>query len=201
MPTLSGRIRARFYTVGVVEKVKRTVEMPGDVILGLPSSGLHSNGFSLARKVFLEKTGLYLGENIEELDGKLGDVLLEPTRIYVSLIKKILNTCKVKGLAHITGGGLTENIPRVLPENCQGVIYKDSWPVLPVFTMLQKLGEISPEEMYRTFNMGIGMVLILEPKEAEKVKDLCSQLNRRYLRNRVCASGQNMINFKEGKSL
>lgn len=192
------------FAVGVVEKseiINGSEIVPGDIILGLPSSGLHSNGFSLARKVFLEKAGLYLGENIEELGGKLGDVLLEPTRIYVSLIQKILNSCKVKGLAHITGGGLTENIPRVLPENCQGVICKDSWPVLPVFRMLERLGKISPEEMYRTFNMGIGMVLILEPKEAEKVKELCSQLKEEIYEIGYIVSGRKMINFKEGKSL
>lgn len=192
------------FAVGIVEKEKiinGSEIKTGDVILGLPSSGLHSNGFSLARKVFLEKAGLYLGENVQELDGKLGDVLLEPTRIYVSLIKRIMASCKINGMAHITGGGLTENIPRVLPENCQAVIDKGSWPVLPVFELLQKLGEIAQEEMYRTFNMGIGMVLILAQDDAEKVVNLCGQLGEAVYQIGYIAAGDKKVNFVEGNSL
>lgn len=192
------------FAVGVVERSKiidGSKIKPGDIILGLPSSGLHSNGFSLARKVFQEKAGLYLGENIEELDGKLGNVLLEPTRIYVKIIQKILSACEVKGMAHITGGGLTENIPRVLPDNCQAVIFKDSWPVLPVFKLLERLGRIAPEEMYRTFNMGIGMVLILDREEAEKAKECCKKLQEKVYEIGYIGPGEKAVSYKEGKGL
>jgi len=192
------------FVVGVVEKsqiIDGKEIRPGDVILGLPSSGLHSNGFSLARKVFLERAGYKLTENVAKLGGKLGDVLLEPTRIYVSLIKKILAAHKIKGLAHITGGGLTENIPRVLPDNCQAVIYQGSWPVLPVFTLLQELGGIAPEEMYRTFNMGIGMALILAEDEAAKVMDLCKELGEEIYQIGAIEPGEKIVTYSEGTGL
>lgn len=192
------------FVVGIVDKsqiIDGQAITPGDVILGLPASGLHSNGFSLARKVFLEKAGLKLQENIPELGGKLGEVLLEPTRIYVQLIKKVLANHKIKGLAHITGGGLTENIPRVLPENCQAVIKKGAWPILPVFNLLQKLGNISEEEMYRTFNMGMGMILVVDKDEAPKVMELCENLDEKIYQIGFIAAGEKKVAYEEGMNL
>ncbi|KJS84805.1 MAG: phosphoribosylaminoimidazole synthetase [Peptococcaceae bacterium BICA1-8] len=192
------------FVVGVVDKsqiIDGSKIKPGDVILGFPSSGLHSNGFSLVRKVFLERAGLSLDEHIEELEQKLGDALLEPTRIYVALMKKILELYKIKGLAHITGGGLTENIPRILPDNCQAKISQGSWPVLPVFKLLQKLGDIATEEMYRTFNMGIGMVVIMDSEEARKTVELCEQLGESIYQIGNISSGEKAVIYDEVKVL
>jgi len=157
------------FAVGVVEKNRiidgSRVER-GDVILGLSSSGLHSNGYSLVRRICLEKAGLKPTDRIDELDGAMiGQVLLEPTRIYVKPVVKLLGQYKVKkivhAMAHITGGGLVGNIPRVLPKNCNAVIHKGKWPVPPIFSYLQRTGPVEEEEMYRVFNMGIGYVLVV----------------------------------------
>lgn len=164
------------FAVGVVEK-KRIITNanvePGDVLLGVGSSGLHSNGFSLVRKVVFEKLGLSLDERIEELGGTVADVLLTPTRIYVRALRAALLAYKVKrvikAVAHITGGGLVENVPRVLPAGVGARITKGSWPVPKVFDFLQAAGGIADEEMLRVFNMGIGMVLVVSPYYAEAV--------------------------------
>jgi len=188
------------FVVGVVDKsqiIDGSKIKPGDVILGFPSSGLHSNGFSLVRKVFLERAGLSLEEHIEELGQKLGGALLEPTRIYVALMKRLLALYKIKGLAHITGGGLTENIPRILPDNCQAEIRQGSWPVLPVFKLMQKLGDIRAEEMYRTFNMGIGMVVIMDSEEAKKAVELCEQLGEPIFQIGSISSGEKAVIYQE----
>ncbi|KJS20881.1 MAG: phosphoribosylaminoimidazole synthetase [Clostridiaceae bacterium BRH_c20a] len=192
------------FVVGVVDKsqiIDGSKIKPGDVILGFPSSGLHSNGFSLVRKVLLERAGLSLDEYIKELGQKLGDALLEPTRIYVSLMRKIFDLYKVKGLAHITGGGLTENIPRILPDNCQAEINQNSWPVLPVFKLLQKLGDISTEEMYRTFNMGIGMVVIMDQEEAKEAVELCKKLGEPAYQIGFISSGEKAVIYEGAKVL
>jgi len=158
------------FCVGVAERYKivdGSATRPGDLVLGIASSGLHSNGFSLARKVVFETARLGVDSHVSELGRTAGEELLEPTRIYVRVIKDVLAHYRVKrvirGIAHITGGGLVENVPRILPADCQVVIRKNSWPVPPVFTWLQQLGRIDESEMYRVFNMGIGMVLIVGP--------------------------------------
>jgi len=157
------------FAVGVVER-KRIITgqtiRNGDVILGLASSGLHSNGYTLARNICFKQAKLKMSDVLDELDGAvLGDVLLEPTRIYVRPIVKLLSQYKVKrivhGMAHITGGGLPGNIPRVLPKDCNAVIKKSSWPKHKIFAFLQNVGPVEEEEMYRVFNMGIGFVLIV----------------------------------------
>ena len=165
------------FAVGVVEREKIITGKnirKGDVILGLASSGLHSNGFSLVRNVCFKKTNFKMTDTPDGLDGAvLGDVLLEPTRIYVRPIVKLLSQYKVKcvvhGMAHITGGGLVGNIPRVLPKDCNAVIRKSSWPKHKIFTFLQNAGPVKEEEMLRVFNMGIGFVLIVAEDFANSI--------------------------------
>lgn len=166
------------FAVGVVERKKiingRNVRK-GDVILGLGSSGLHSNGYTLARKICFNRAGLNMMDAVDELGGMvLGDVLLEPTRIYVRSVVKLLWQYKVKqvvhGMAHITGGGLVGNIPRVLPRDCDAAIKKSSWPRHGIFEFLQDKGPVEEAEMYRVFNMGIGFVLIVAEDFADSIK-------------------------------
>jgi len=165
------------FAVGVVERKKIITGKnirPGDYILGLASSGLHSNGYSLVRNICFKKAALKMTDTLAELDGAaLGDTLLEPTRIYVRPIVKLLSQYKVKkvvhGMAHITGGGLVGNIPRVLPKDCNTVIKKSSWPIPKIFTFLQKTGPVEEAEMFKVFNMGIGFVLIVAEDFADSI--------------------------------
>lgn len=158
------------FTVGIVDKSKiinGNSIAPGDTVIGLASSGVHSNGFSLVRKLLLEQQGYDLHDEIESLNGKLGDVLLEPTKIYVKPILALLEKVKVKGMAHITGGGFIENIPRVLPDHVNVDIEYGTWPILPIFQLMQEKGAISNKDMFTTFNMGIGMVIVVGQEEAQ----------------------------------
>ena len=145
----------------------------GNKIIGLTSSGLHSNGFSLVRKICFEEQGLTVDSSIDELGCTLGEELLRPTRIYVEPILKALRSYKINGLIHITGGGIVDNVPRVLPAGCKAVLDPDTWPLPPVFSYLGQKGGIPLTEMYRTFNMGIGMMAIVDDK---LVEDLLQQL-------------------------
>ncbi len=133
----------------------------GDKIIGLASSGLHSNGFSLVRKICFSDHGLKVEQHIEELECKLGDELLKPTRIYVQSILNVLKNYPLHGMVHNTGGGFIDNVPRILPKGYKALINEGTWPLLPIFPFLQRLGEVQPEEMYRTFNMGIGLLVIV----------------------------------------
>jgi len=172
------------FAVGIVERKKIITGQnirKGDVILGLGSSGLHSNGYSLVRNICFKKAGLKMTDTLDELDGTvLGDVLLEPTRIYVRPIVKLLSQYKVKkivhGMAHITGGGLVGNIPRVLPKNCDAVIKKSSWPKHKIFAFLQKQGPVEETELFKVFNMGIGFVLIVAEDFANSIAKKLSRL-------------------------
>ena len=159
------------YTTGVVEKSKLidgSKVATGDVLVGIASTGVHSNGFSLVRKI-VSDAGLSYQDSIPEFGGrKLGEVLLTPTRIYVKQVLDVIRNCDVHGVAHITGGGFDENIPRILKQG-QGIeIQEGSWEILPVFKCLEKWGSIPHREMFNIFNMGIGMVLALKADEAEK---------------------------------
>ena len=159
------------YTTGVVEKSKLidgSKVKAGDVLVGIASTGVHSNGFSLVRKI-VSDSGLAYTDEIPELGGKrLGDVLLTPTRIYVKQVLDVIRSCDVHGISHITGGGFDENIPRVLHEG-QGLEIKEgSWEILPIFRMLEKWGGVPHREMFNIFNMGIGMVIVLDASEADK---------------------------------
>jgi phosphoribosylformylglycinamidine cyclo-ligase len=160
------------FCVGAVERNKvltGAAIRPGDLLIGSASSGVHSNGFSLVRRIISEN-GWDLDENLPGEGGRtLGQMLLEPTRIYVRLLLPLIQRGLIKGLAHITGGGFLENIPRVLPGNCHAVVNTDSWQLPSVFAQLQAGGRIEPQEMARTFNCGIGMVLIIEPDKREAV--------------------------------
>lgn len=152
------------FVVGVVEKrkiPKPAAIVSGDVLIGLPSSGLHSNGFSLVRKVLLENKGLRLRNRVQGLGRTLGEELLEPTRIYAKTIQSLLRRHSIKGMAHITGGGVPGNLPRILPRGQGARIHRGSWPVPPVFELIQRLGRISQSEMDRTFNNGLGMILVV----------------------------------------
>jgi len=160
------------FAVGIVEKSKiidgREIK-EGDSVIGIASNGLHSNGFSLVRKVLFESNKYKIEDKVSSFEEYLGEELLGPTRIYVSPVLHLLEKYKILGIAHITGGGIVENIPRILPEEVSIQIDQKSWPKPSIFTFIQKEGEISDGEMYRTFNMGIGMVLIVSQNDASKV--------------------------------
>jgi len=158
---------------GVVEKDKiitgETIE-PGDAVLGLPSNGLHTNGYSLARKLFFEIAGYGVNEKIPELKNSIGSTLLEPHINYSNHVFAVLDkNITVKGIAHITGGGLMENISRILPDDSDVEIKKGSWPDLPIFNVMQSIGNVAENEMFRSFNMGIGLVFIVDPSNVNKI--------------------------------
>lgn len=165
------------FCVGVVER-KRVIDgkaiAPGDVLIGVASSGLHSNGYSLVRKVVFDIAGLSVDTHVDELGRTVGQELLEPTQIYVRPMRRVLANYKVKGvvhgIAHITGGGLHENLERILPDGVQAVILQYSWKLPPVFGWLQQLGGIDEAEMYRVFNMGLGLVLAVSPYYADSIR-------------------------------
>jgi phosphoribosylformylglycinamidine cyclo-ligase len=164
------------FAVGVVERSKRidgSRVRPGDRVVGIASTGLHSNGYSLARQVLLDDAKLDLSAHVEELGCTLGEELLRPTALYPRVIHSVLNHYRVKAgikaIAHITGGGLIENLPRVLPKNCTARIHKKAWPKPPIFDMIQRLGDVEEAEMYRVFNMGIGMAVVVPAAYADSI--------------------------------
>ncbi len=187
------------FVVGVVDKKKiidgSTIQ-PGDVVLGLGSSGVHSNGFSLVRRLLLEQKGYKLDQHIEELGGTLGHVLLEPTKIYVKTILKLIETIGVKGMAHITGGGFLENIPRVLPAGVNVEIEYGSWPILPIFELMQRDGGISNNDMFRTFNMGIGMVIIVPAEHADEALRIANECGEKAYRLGIVTEGDRVVTFQ-----
>ncbi len=168
------------FAVGVVERdniIDGSTITVGNKLIGLTSSGLHSNGYSLARKVFLEIMGLTITSTLPGFTTTVGDELLTPTRIYVKSVLNLLRDFRINGIAHITGGGLLENVPRILPNGCKAIINRDSWEIPQIFRLLQEGGNVADTEMFRTFNCGIGMVLVVPEKEAEEVLIRLSGLN------------------------
>jgi phosphoribosylformylglycinamidine cyclo-ligase len=160
------------FCVGVAERerlIPAETICSGDLLIGLASSGLHSNGYSLARKVLLDDHKLPFDEKVPGGSQTLGEALLEPTRIYVKTLLSLRSRFEIKGAAHITGGGLVENVPRVLPEGCRAMVDRNTWEVPPVFHWIAELGALSEEDLFRTFNMGVGMVLIVPADEANRV--------------------------------
>ena len=161
------------FCVGVVEKSKMITGSkvaPGDVLLGLPSSGVHSNGFSLVRKICFEAMGYDMSTPIPEFGCTLGEKLLTPTRLYPKSCLPLIEKFDLHGMVHITGGGFYDNVPRILPEHCDAEIDAEAWEVPVVFKKLQEWGNVPWAEMYRTFNMGVGMVLVVAPEEADAVR-------------------------------
>ena len=158
------------FIVGVVDKSKvidgKNIK-PGDVVLGLPSNGLQTNGYSLARKLFFEIGGYEVDSYVEELSETVGNALLAKHTSFLKPLEKTLDSGKIKGLAHITGGGFLENIPRILPENVSVEIKRGTWKELPIFGLMQKLGNVAESEMFRTFNMGIGMIVICNEEDKQ----------------------------------
>ncbi len=167
------------FAVGVVEQdeiIDGAMITGGDVILGLASSGLHSNGYSLVRKVLLDQDSLALDAYIPELQGPLGEELIKPTRIYVQAINALRSGVRIKGMAHITGGGIPGNLPRVLREGLTAVIQKNSWAAPPVFSFIQKRGNVPDDDMKRTFNMGIGYAVVVEEEQVNTAMRLLREL-------------------------
>ena len=186
------------FSVGVVEKSKiidsQTIDI-GDQVIGIASSGVHSNGFSLVRKIF-DVNEENLNKYYEELGMTLGECLLTPTKIYVKAILNLLEKVQIKGISHITGGGFYENMPRMLREGVALKIKKDSYPILPIFKLIQKVGNIPERDMYNTFNMGIGMSIIVKKEETEKaIKILEEQGEKAYLIGEV-VEGKKDIEIK-----
>jgi phosphoribosylformylglycinamidine cyclo-ligase len=160
------------FTVGIVENsqmIDGSGVTVGDKLIGIASSGLHSNGYSLVRKVILEHLQMDLGQRVEEIGEVLGEELLRPTRIYVKTVLPLIRDFNIGGIAHITGGGITGNLPRVIPKGCKAIVHKGTWDIPPIFPFLQEKGNIPEDEMFKTFNNGIGMILIVKTKEAEEI--------------------------------
>ncbi|MDO8477994.1 MAG: phosphoribosylformylglycinamidine cyclo-ligase [Candidatus Rokubacteria bacterium] len=170
------------FAVGVVEKsdiVTGSEVRPGDRVLGLASSGLHSNGYTLARQVIFERLGLKPGDRVPALGRSAADELLEPTRIYVKPVLALLKSVPVLAMAHVTGGGVSLNLPRVLPEGCQAVIDPHAWPVPPIFRIIQEAGRVEDAEMRLTFNMGLGYLLVVRPGDAARAAQALSAAGER----------------------
>lgn len=187
------------FAVGIVDKPKiitGTTIKPGDVMLGLPSSGIHSNGYSLVRKICFDVQNFNPADRIAELGKTLGEELLTPTRIYVQALKPVLKNFSIKGLVHITGGGFTDNIPRVLPADCDAVITRGQWPVPVIFNLLQQWGNIAEPEMYRTFNMGIGMMLVVAAEDAAAVMENLAARGESVYRIGEIVSGNKKVQIK-----
>jgi phosphoribosylformylglycinamidine cyclo-ligase len=165
------------FAVGIVEDaqlIDGSGVTVGDKLIGIASSGLHSNGYSLVRKLLLDQYKMDLGKRVEEIGEVLGEELIRPTRIYVKTILNLTRDFNIGGIAHITGGGITGNLPRVVPKGCKAIVQKGAWEIPPIFSFLKEKGRISEEEMLRTFNNGIGMILIVKSKEVE---DILSRLH------------------------
>ena len=187
------------FIVGVVDRSKiltgKSVEA-GDVLIGLPSTGLHTNGYSLARKLFFE-VGRYTPESyVNEIKGKVGTELMKTHKSYWPIMRRMLEAEAVAAMAHITGGGITENLPRVLPKGTGAVIETNSWPVPPIFQHMQKIGNVPQDEMLRTFNMGIGMILVVPAKKFKKVQTILDRCGEKgYTIGRV-VKGEKRVTYQ-----
>jgi len=172
------------FIVGIVEKKKIpdiSKIKPGDILIGLKSNGLHTNGFSLVRKIIFGKLKLTVEEYVPEIKNYVGDELLRSHRSYFPLLSSLGGTGIIKGYAHITGGGFIDNLPRILPHNCSCKIDSSQWEIPPIFDFLREHGEVPTTEMFRTFNMGIGMVIVIEPKNREKIEKHFKEKDEEFL--------------------
>jgi phosphoribosylformylglycinamidine cyclo-ligase len=184
------------FCVGVVERSKiidGSNIRAGDVLIGVASTGLHSNGFSLVRKAVFDAAGLTIDDHVAELGASVGDALLTPTRIYTDVTSRLLNDAElaaaITGIAHITGGGLADNVVRILPGGCRAVVDRSLWDVPAVFSWVQKVGGIEREEMFRVFNMGVGLVLACRAERQQQIQDAIAELNTRSFRIGDVTSG------------
>lgn len=186
------------FIVGVVDR-ERVIDgksiVAGDIVLALPSVGLHTNGYSLARKLFFEIAGHEADTYLEELGSTIGAALLQPHVSYLRHLEGLLDSGAIKGLAHITGGGLTDNIPRILPPGVAVEINRGSWPVLPVFDLMQRIGNIEDGEMFRAFNMGVGMVIICDSSEVPAIESHLGQLGEACYRIGRVVAGNQQVSF------
>ena len=187
------------FILGVVDRERiitgKNVE-PGDVLIGLPSNGLHTNGYSLARKLLFGVAGYAPDTYVNEMKAKVGNELMRTHRSYWPILRRLIDADCVSAMAHITGGGITENLPRVLPKGTAAVVEMGKWPVLPIFTHLQKLGSIEQSEMMRTFNMGIGMVLVVPSKKFKKVMTLLDRIGEKgYTIGRII-KGDRVVSYQ-----
>ena len=193
------------FIVGVVDRdrvLDGSKVRKGDILLGLPSLGLHTNGFSLARKIFFGQEKLNADSFVKEIDRSVGEELLQHHRPYYRAVRDLAGAedAPLTGMAHITGGGLTDNLPRILPSGCNAVIWPDQWPVPPVFSYLKEKGGIEDNEMFRTFNMGIGFVLILPPEAQEKVSGHLEKMNEPYIEIGRIVDGEKRVVYEKKKS-
>lgn len=186
------------FTVGIVERSKMidgSRIQPGDCVIGLGSSGIHSNGYSLVRKLLLETKGYRLDETLPGFDQPLGEVLLTPTRIYVKSLLALKEQVCLHGLVHITGGGFIENIPRILPADVNVEIQEGTWPIHPIFKQMQHDGNISHEDMFTTFNMGIGMVIIVPQEQADETIRIAEELGEQAYKIGRVTLGNKRVQF------
>ncbi|MFJ5762818.1 phosphoribosylformylglycinamidine cyclo-ligase [Neobacillus sp. NPDC093182] len=188
------------FTVGIVDQkhvIDGTKVKEGQVLIGLASSGVHSNGFSLVRKVLLEDAKLSLGDYVEQLGAELGGVLLKPTKIYVKSVLSTVRKYPVSGLVHVTGGGFYDNIPRILPEGLQAEIRDGSWKIPPIFSFIQATGKISDYDMFRTFNMGIGMILVVDYADSREILEHLQSLGENAYEIGTVQKGTEEVVFKK----
>jgi phosphoribosylformylglycinamidine cyclo-ligase len=186
------------FIVGIVERaalIDGTAIAPGDAMIGLPSAGLHTNGFSLARHVLFERAGVQPDTVLPELGASVADVLLAPHRSYLASVGPLVRSGLVKGMAHVTGGGLTENVPRVLPDGCTAEIDRSTWTVPQIFLLLQQRGGIATEEMFRAFNMGIGLVIICANGDADRLCGLLRSAGEEPIRIGQIVSGRRGLRY------
>lgn len=187
------------FIVGVVDRERivtgKNVEV-GDVLIGLPSNGLHTNGYSLARKLLFGVAGYSPDTYVNEMKAKVGNELMRTHKSYWPILRRLLDADCVSAMAHITGGGITENLPRVLPKGTAAIVEMGKWPVLPIFSHLQKLGNIEPAEMMRTFNMGIGMIVVVPSKKFKKVMTLLDRIGEKgYTIGRI-VKGERTVSYQ-----
>jgi phosphoribosylformylglycinamidine cyclo-ligase len=171
------------FIVGAVDKSKLITGVgitPGDILIGLPSTGLHTNGYSLARKLLFEVAGYKATQYVGAIGDKTGNALMKVHRSYLSVMQKLANAGLAAGMAHITGGGITENLPRILPKGTSAHIELGSWPVLPIFEHLRELGQVPQDEMLRTFNMGIGLIVVVPAEKFAKAKTLLNRAEEKF---------------------
>ncbi len=185
------------FIVGIAERsriITGEKVQPGDLLVGLPSNGLHTNGYSLARKLFFEIANYSPETYVNELKGKAGEELMKSHKSYWPVLRKLIDAELVHAMAHITGGGITDNLPRVLPKGTAAIVEIGAWPVLPVFQHLQKLGNVPDDEMLRTFNMGIGMVLVVPAKKFKRVQTVVEkQGEKAYLIGRIVKGDRKVL--------